>query len=166
MAKPAPPHAAALQFGSPQADVKYRDRPAVFGVAERRGQIALICVTRDNAPVFHDLPGGAIEPGESDGRALAREFVEETGLLVAGDKILAYADQYMVKSDGEPVNNRSVLMTATIEGFDPGQKIEDDHKLVWLEPDEALRIVRHDSHAWAIACWLRRRAREASERGA
>ncbi len=161
MPKPAP-----LQFGSPLPDMKYRDRPAVFGIAERRGQIALVCVTRDNTPVFHDLPGGAIEPGESEGRALAREFAEETGLLISGDKILAYADQYMVKSDGEPVNNRSVLMTATVEGFDPAQKIDEDHKLVWLDPDEALRIIRHDSHAWAIACWLRRRAREARERAA
>src|SRR6185437_8483008 len=125
--KPAP-----LQFGAPEPGVKHRDRPAVFGIAERAGQIALIRVTREGVPPFHDLPGGAIEPGESEGRALAREFGEETGLVVKGGEILDYADQYMVKSDGEPVNNRSVLMVAVIEGFDPSLKIEDDHKLAWL----------------------------------
>jgi len=159
--KPAP-----LQFGVPEPDTKHRDRPAVFGIAERAGQIALIRVTREGVPPFHDLPGGAIEPGESEGRALAREFGEETGLVVSGGEILAHADQYMVKSDGEPVNNRSVLMVAKIDGFDPSQKIEDDHKLVWFTPDEALRIVRHDSHAWAIAVWLRRTAKQAQGRAA
>jgi 8-oxo-dGTP diphosphatase len=156
MPKPVP-----LQFGAPEPGLKYRDRPAVFGIAERAGQIALIRVTREGVPPFHDLPGGAIEPGESEGRALAREFAEETGLVVSGGEILAYADQFMVKSDGEPVNNRSVLMIAKIDGFDPSQKIEDDHRLVWFAPEEALRIVRHDSHAWAVACWLRRAARQA-----
>jgi 8-oxo-dGTP diphosphatase len=157
---------ASLQFGVPEPGVKHRDRPAVFGVAERAGQIALIRVTREGVAPFHDLPGGAIEPGESESRALAREFAEETGLVVSGGEVLDYADQYMVKSDGEPVNNRSVLMTAMIEGFDPSLKIDEDHSLAWFAPEEALRIVRHDSHAWAIACWLRRAARQAKERAA
>ena len=159
--KPAP-----LQFGQPEPGVKHRDRPAVFGIAERSGQIAMIRVTREGMLPFHDLPGGAIEPGESESRALAREFGEETGLIVSGGEVLAHADQFMVKSDGEPVNNRSVLMVAVIEGFDPRQKIEDDHKLVWYAPDEALRMVRHDSHAWAIACWLRRAAKQAKGQAA
>ena len=157
---------AALQFGEPEPGVKHRDRPAVFGVAERAGQIALIRVTREGVEPFCDLPGGAIEPGESEGRALAREFAEETGLIVRAGETLDHADQFMVKSDGEPVNNRSVLMTAVIEGFDPSMKIEEDHKLVWFAPEEALRIVRHDSHAWAIACWLRRTARQAKGQAA
>ncbi|HEY4029106.1 MAG TPA: NUDIX domain-containing protein [Caulobacteraceae bacterium] len=159
--KPSP-----LQYGEPEPGVKYRDRPAVFGVAERAGQIALISVTREGMEPFHDLPGGAIEPGESEGRALAREFGEETGLVVRGGEVLDRVDQYMVKSDGEPVNNRSVLLVAHIEGFDPSLKIEDDHKLAWVAPEEALRIVRHDSHAWAIACWLRRTARQAKGQAA
>jgi 8-oxo-dGTP diphosphatase len=159
--KPAP-----LQFGVPEPDTKHRDRPAVFGIAERAGQIALIRVTREGVPPFHDLPGGAIEPGESESRALAREFGEETGLVVRGGEVLAHADQYMVKSDGEPVNNRSVLMVAVIEGFEAALKIEDDHKLTWVAPEEALRIVRHDSHAWAIACWLRRAGKQAKGQAA
>ncbi len=154
MPKPAP-----LQFGEPEPGVKYRDRPAVFAVCERRGQIALICVTREGLSPIYDLPGGAIEPGESEARALIRETVEETGLIVQPGEVLTRADQYMVKADGEPVNNRCVMMTALVQGFDPGQKIEEDHKLVWMDADEALRIARLDSQAWAIACWIRLRHR-------
>jgi 8-oxo-dGTP diphosphatase len=158
VAKPPAP----LQFGDPDPGIKYRDRPAVFGIAERSGQIALICVTREGVAPFYDLPGGAIEPGESESRALTREFSEETGLIVSGGEILACVDQFMVKSDGEPVNNRSTLMTVSIEGYDPGTKIEEDHKLAWLTPEEALRVLRLDSQAWAVACWLRRRETLAS----
>ena len=154
--KPAP-----LQFGAPEPGVKYRDRPAAFGIAEQGGKIAVIRITRLGVEPFYDLPGGAIEPGESESRALAREFIEETGLIVAGGEVLALADQYMVKSDGEPVNNRSVLMTAVVKDSDPDQKIEEDHQLEWMDPDQALRIIRHDSHAWAIACWIRRRQKPA-----
>jgi 8-oxo-dGTP diphosphatase len=152
----------ALQFGKAQPGVKHRDRPAVFGVVERRGQIALIRVTREGMAPFHDLPGGAIEPGESEARALAREIGEETGLIVRCGELLSRADQLMVKSDGEPVNNRCLLVSAVAEGLDPTLKIEDCHKLVWVPPEEALRMVRLDSHAWAIACWIRRQARQAA----
>jgi 8-oxo-dGTP diphosphatase len=155
--RPAP-----LQFGTPEPGVKYRDRDAVFAVVERRGQLALICVTRENLPPIYDLPGGAIEPGESDARALAREVIEETGLIVHAGEELGRADQYMVKADGEPVNNRCLLMTAVSDGYDASQKVEEDHKLVWFDPDEALRIIRLDSQAWAVALWIRRQARLAA----
>ena len=72
---------------------------------------------------------------------------------------LGCADQYMVKADGEPVNNRCLMMAAAAEGDDPSRKVEDDHRLVWFAPDEALRILRLDSQAWAVATWIRREAR-------
>ena len=147
-----------LQFGCPEPGVKYRDRPTVFGVAERQGKIALIRVPREGLPPIHDLPGGEVEPGESEGRALAREFAEETGLNVRIGEELTRADQYMFKSDGEPVNNRCILAVATIESYDPSQKIEEDRSLVWLDPLEALAILRLDSQVWAVACWIRRQA--------
>ena len=146
---------APLQFGQPDPDVKYRDRPAAFGVAERDGRIALARITREGEAPFCALPGGAIDPSESDTRALAREFGEEVGLAVRAGEVLTFADQYAYTGDGDAVNNRCVFFAAVIEGYDRLLKIEDTHELVWLEPDEALRAVRFDSHAWAIACWVR-----------
>jgi 8-oxo-dGTP diphosphatase len=69
--------------------------------------------------------------------------------------VLGRADQFVIKKDGRPVNNRSALMIVEVVGEDAGLKIEHDHQLVWLEPLEALRRIRHGSHAWAITCWLR-----------
>jgi ADP-ribose pyrophosphatase YjhB (NUDIX family) len=55
---------------------------AVGGIAVRDGRLLLI--KRGHAPSAGrwSLPGGRIEPGESEQDALAREFLEETGLVV------------------------------------------------------------------------------------
>ena len=146
---------APLQFGDPEPGVAYRDRPAAFGVVVRDGKIALVRVTLPDRPPFFDLPGGALEAGESPEQAMVREFGEETGLVVKAGAPLLRADQYLRKSDGEPVNNRSSVFRADLVGQNPSLKIEDDHELTWMAPDEALRRLRHDSHAWAVGRLLR-----------
>ena len=143
------------QFGKPEPGVSYRDRPAAFGVAPRDGRIAMVRVTTPGAAPWFDLPGGALDPGEDDAAALAREFGEESGLKVKAGRLITRADQFFRKSDGEAVNNRSGIYEAEIAGEDAALKIEDDHELVWFEPREAAVRLRHDSHAWAVLAWLR-----------
>ena len=143
------------QFGTPEPGRTHRDRPAAFGVALRQGRIALVRVTKPGSEPWFDLPGGAVDDGESEIEALVREFGEETGLKVRAGAEIGRADQYFIKTDGEAVNNRSGLYTAEWLGEDAALKIEPDHALEWLAPEEALKRLRHDSHAWAVAVWLR-----------
>lgn len=145
---------ALLQFGIKQPGKDYPDRPAAFGVLERQGAIALVHVAKTRGE-WWDLPGGALDPGEDDAAALVREFAEETGLTVRAGALLMRADQYLIKSDGQTANNRSGHYLATLIGEDASSKIEDDHTLEWWPPLEALKVLRHDSHAWAVACWMR-----------
>ena len=147
------------QFGQPHPVQESRDRPAAFGIAPRDGRIALVRVTYPDAPPFLDLPGGALDPGETAQEALIREFGEETGLKVLAEREIARADQYFLTKGDEPVNNRCIFFEARLAGEGPELKIEEDHELVWLEPDEAVRRLRHDAHAWGVAAWLRRRSR-------
>jgi 8-oxo-dGTP diphosphatase len=144
-----------LQFGVREPGLDYRDRPCAFGVAERDGLIALVQVRRPNEATYFDLPGGAVDERETEAEALAREFGEETGLRIRPLGLLTRADQYLLKSDGEPINNRSGLYRCAVEGEAPELKVEADHELVWAPAEEALRTLRHDSHAWAVACWVR-----------
>ena len=144
MVQPAP-----LQFGLAEPGVRYHDRPAAFGVLERDGKVALVRVTKAGMDPWLDLPGGALDPGESDDQAMVREFGEETGLVVRSAGLIGRADQYFRRDNGDPVNNRSALFRAEVTGEDPVLKIEDDHELMWLGPEEAVRRLRHDSHAWA-----------------
>jgi 8-oxo-dGTP diphosphatase len=144
----------APQFGRREPGLVYADRPAAFGVVEKDGRIALVKVEKPEG-VWRDLPGGAIEAGEDEAAAMVREFGEETGLVVRAEALLTLADQYFFKSEGAPVNNRSAIYRAVLEGEDAALKIEHDHTLEWWEPIEALKALRHDSHAWAVAAWMR-----------
>jgi 8-oxo-dGTP diphosphatase len=146
-----------LEFGRPDPARTYRDRPAAFGVAVRDGRVALVRVTKPGKPPWHDLPGGALDPGETEEQAVVREFGEETGLVVRPGPLLDRAVQYFLSED-EPYRNHGPLMVVEVVGEDASLKIEADHELVWIDPHEALRGLRHDSHAWALACWLRQSA--------
>src|SRR5579864_189430 len=146
------------QFGDPAPGRNYRDRPPAFGVLERDGQIALVRVEKPGHAPWLDLPGGALDPGETEAIALAREFGEETGLRVAAGEALGRADQYFINTDGEAFNNRQALFVARFETEVKALKIEADHTLTWLAPLAAIARLRHDSHAWAVSLYLRRRA--------
>lgn len=145
---------AALQFGRPDPGVAYKDRRTAFGLVFHDRKLACVRVTRD-AP-YHDLPGGAVDGGETEELALAREFLEETGMTIRPVERLAEAGQYFRKSDGAPVNNIGGVWIAEMLSLDPAAKVEADHELVWLHPHTALAELRHDAHAWAVATWLRR----------
>lgn len=142
------------QFGHREPGLSYADRPAAFGIVLQEGHIALVRVERPDG-TWRDLPGGALEPGEDDAAALVRELGEETGLVVRPGEPVARADQYFLKTDGAPVNNRQGVYRATAVGEDATLKIEADHTLEWWDPVEALKVLRQDSHAWAVAAWLR-----------
>ena len=145
-----------LQFGRAPDGATPRDRPAAFAVVVRDGKVAAAFITRSDG-TYTDLPGGALEDGEDDAAACVREFGEETGLVIRPLRLLGRASQFLRTVDGEQVNNRCALFEAECVGEDPALKIEADHALQWLYPHEALRVLRHDAHAWAVLAWMRAR---------
>lgn len=144
-----------LQFGVPAPGAVHTPRPAAFGIAELEGRIALVRVRPTAGGDWLDLPGGALDPGEDEATALVREFGEETGLRISVGAALIEFAQYFLKSDGQAVNNQGHVYAVSVTGEDPALKVEADHMLVWLDPAEALRGLRHDGHAWAVAKWMR-----------
>ena len=147
----------APQFGDPEPGRDYPDRPAAFAIVEQDGKIACVEVAwRIEGPEI-DLPGGGLDPGERGAHAAARECGEEAGLkIVASAEPFSCADHYFVNTEGKRNNTRGQFFEARLEGEAPELKIEDDHSLLWLEPLEAIRRLDRDSHAWAVAAWLRR----------
>ena len=76
--------------------------------------------------------------------------------VVVRDRKLATAFITRLRTvEGEQVNNRCALFEAKVTGEDASLKIEADHTLQWLDPAEALRVLRHDCHAWAVLAWMR-----------
>lgn len=145
------------QFGQPEPGRSYPDRPAAFGVIERDGMIAVARVTFPGGERL-DLPGGGIDPGETAPQAAVRECGEEVGLKVEIGASIARADHFFVNQDGKRHNTRGEFFEATVLAEAPELKIEHDHALEWMAPHEALAKLSRESHAWAMAIWLRRRA--------
>lgn len=144
-----------LQFGEPLPGRVHRERPAAFGIAVRDALVAVVRVRPEEGGDYIDLPGGAIDPGEDEVQALIREFGEETGLVVTAGQRITGIRQYFVLSSDEPVNNIAGVYWVEVTGADAALKIEADHELVWVEPADAIRRLRHDGHAWAVAKWMR-----------
>jgi len=149
------PHPDTAAFGVPEADETYIDRDAVYGVlADDQGHLAVVRIT-ENGQVWHDLPGGGVEAGETAHTALIREFAEETGLGIAvNQQSFARAVHLWRKPGIENVRNHAAYFSVTATGLQGG-KVEEDHHLVWLSPLTAITLMRHEAAAWAIARWIR-----------
>lgn len=146
----------ALQFGQTQPGLTYLERASVHGLCARgEAQIALAQIGA-KAPFEYDLPGGGVEATEEEAGALMREFLEETGLTVWPNRVIGRAGQFWVNR-GEPRNSLVTFYEVELSASD-SDPTEPDHALVWMNPLEALKKVRHEAHAWAILHWMRQRA--------
>jgi 8-oxo-dGTP diphosphatase len=146
------------QFGDPEHGRTYRDRPAAFAVVEHDGRIALVRVDERNGRFgILDLPGGGIDRGEGACEAATRETAEEAGLLVELEaEPFAFADHYFHPDPGRYVNTRGSFFAGRLVAEAPELKTETDHTLVWMAPADAVAALDRESHAWAVAAWLRR----------
>jgi 8-oxo-dGTP diphosphatase len=148
------------QFGQPPEGRDAPDRPAAFCVIERKGRIALVEVEWVGRGLLLHLPGGGLDDGESEAEAAIRECGEEAGLHVALDEPpFVRADHYFLHHDRVIRNTRGAFFAGRVVAEDPALKTETDHTLVWMDPHEAIVSLERESHAWAVAAWLRLRAR-------
>lgn len=134
-----------LEFGTRAVGVEYIVRPGAYAVVfDSSGRVA---VMRNSSGYY--LPGGGIEAGESEERALEREVLEECGCAVAIDRRLGVAIQYLVAAYEGAFAKRGTFFLArfTEQVCDP---IEDDHELVWLTAAEARERLEHASQWWAV----------------
>ena len=108
-----------------------------------------------NGPTFAQ----AIDDPDSE-LAKLEGSTKDDGLLVDLDaRPFVHADHFFRHNDGAIRNSRGAFFAGGRAGEDAALKIEDDHRLVWLDPHEAVVRLDRESHAWAVAAWLRLRAR-------
>jgi 8-oxo-dGTP diphosphatase len=62
-------------------------------VRDDQGRLLLIQRGHDPEAGRWSLPGGRVEPGESDAQALAREMLEETGLVVTPGPLIGAVER-------------------------------------------------------------------------
>lgn len=139
-------------FGVRSESERYIIRPSAYGLVEDgRGHLALV---RTPQGVF--LPGGGIEAGETPAQAVAREALEECGLVVRVGSWATCAVQFCYSgSEKTHFEKRCTFVDAVVEEVAPSGT-EADHELVWVAIDAASAIMSHESHGWAIAAWRSR----------
>lgn len=139
-------------FGEVPQGVPLRDRPSAYVVlANEDGAIAVV-----HAPNGTFLPGGGLDADESIDAAIHREVREECGLGVTLGAWRVHAvDRVHATLEGMAFAKRSTFVSATVAGT-LGAPIEHDHRLAWLSPQDAIAVLSHGGHRWAVRQWLLR----------
>ncbi|ESQ83076.1 hypothetical protein AEAC466_14530 [Asticcacaulis sp. AC466] len=145
------------QYGRYDAALTYKPRTGAYGILVRDGRVA--CARIGYGPYKYDLPGGAVDPGETPEQAVVREFGEETGLAVTVVRPVTDLMHYFIHDDGTPYNNHCYFFEMALTGEIPEAKCEADHELVWLEPLQVVTRLKNDGYAWAFVLWLRNQSK-------
>jgi 8-oxo-dGTP diphosphatase len=150
--QPAPENEPALpEFGTRLAGIDYIERPGVYAVIENNHKQVAIIRTRTG----HFLPGGGIEPGETEMEALQRELMEETGCQVSVSAEIGEAVEYIAaQAEGKYYRIYGKFYKVQIDSH-IREGLEEDHQLVWLCQEDAFNLLVRRSQAWAIQ-WMAR----------
>jgi L-amino acid N-acyltransferase YncA/8-oxo-dGTP pyrophosphatase MutT (NUDIX family) len=143
-----------LTFGEPRPDDAVTVRPCAYAVlrqahcGDHARRIALVRAREDIL-----LPGGGLDRGESHTEAVLREVAEECALGVTVTHCLGHAIQMVGGRGGRPVTEkRNCFFSAEIADALDRQP---EHEVLWLTPEDALRVATSPSHRWAITRWAR-----------
>jgi 8-oxo-dGTP diphosphatase len=142
------------EFGMHAPGAAYVLRPGGYAVLfSDDGDVAAV-----STPAGFALPGGGQNHGESPEEAAVREVEEECGLRVILGARIGVADELVFAADEQThYRKRCTFFLAEVVSR-PGVG-ERDHHLVWLSPRDALVMLLHESHRWAVAEACRRTRR-------
>jgi 8-oxo-dGTP diphosphatase len=104
-------------------------------IKDAAGRLLLIRRGHDPGAGLWSLPGGRIEPGETDEQAVAREVLEETGLRVACGPLVGTAQ--LPGLDGAVIDVRDYLATVTGGGLAAGDDAAD---VRWVTAADLARL--------------------------
>ena len=110
----------------------------------------LLLIKRGHAPGagLWSLPGGRIEPGETDAEALVREIREETGLAVEAGHLLGTVRR--PARDGDVFDIRDYTATVTGGTLQPGDDAADAR---WADAIELKSLPITEGLTETLASW-------------
>lgn len=97
-------------------------------VTDRRGRLLMIKRGHEPGAGLWSIPGGRIEPGETDTEALVREMFEETGLAVEVGRLIGRVQR--PGPNGTVIDIRDYAATVTGGTLRPGDDAADAR---WVE---------------------------------
>jgi len=120
------------------------------GAVVTDGQGRLLMIKRGHAPGagLWSVPGGRIEPGETDAEALAREMLEETGLTVQVGRLLGRVRRPGL--NGAVIDIRDYAATVTGGTLRPGDDAADAR---WVAAGDLHSLEMTDGLIEALTGW-------------
>ena len=120
------------------------------GAVIKDGQGRLLLIKRGHAPGagLWSLPGGRIEPGETDAEALVREMREETGLEIEAGQLIGTARR--PAQDGSVFDIRDYAATVIGGTLRPGDDAADAR---WVDASELAALPLTGGLAETLTGW-------------
>jgi 8-oxo-dGTP diphosphatase len=100
-------------------------------VTDGQGRLLMIKRGHDPGAGLWSIPGGRIEPGETDAEALVREMIEETGLTVEVGRLIGRVQRPGL--NGAVIDIRDYAVTVTGGTLRAGDDAADAR---WVAPGE------------------------------
>ena len=136
-------------FGERVAGESYVVRPSAYAlVPNTHGQLATVKTRRG-----WWFPGGGIEMGETAREAVVREVLEECAIAMRPSIQIGCAVQLVHSPTESTYFEKTSLFFAGVIEQVRSTAAERDHELIWLAPEEAARVLSHESHRWAVVRW-------------
>lgn len=121
-------------IGQVDASIQYADRPTVKVVIKNDNKVLII-----NKGL---LPGGGIDPGESDQEAITRELREELGVTVKDVQEIGTVVQYRNLLEKRYLINGYTAEIETTGGLtEPRDEGEAQFTIQWLTVEDAIAFV-------------------------
>ncbi len=114
---------------------------AVSAAIFRDGKVLLVRRARRPALGVYTLPGGVVEAGETLSEAVAREVLEETGLVIAPVTLAGHREVITRTNDGRAERHFVILCFAShwVSGDVVLNDELDDHRWMWPQDLEGLK---------------------------
>jgi len=100
-------------------------------IKDARGRLLLIKRGHEPGAGLWSLPGGRVEPGETDAEALVREMREETGLVVVAGRLLGSVRRPL--ANGDVLDIRDYAATIIGGALNPGDDAADAR---WVDAED------------------------------
>lgn len=133
-------------FGVEEPGRKYVERLGAYGFLRDAG--GLLALVRTPMGLF--LPGGGAEAGESLVAALHREILEEIGLAVVKEKLVAQAIQFHRSSYYQEYFKKvGSFYLIEVRALSP-VVLQKEHELEWHPVTEAASMLSQEFQRWAV----------------
>jgi len=117
-------------------------------ITDERGRLLLIRRGHDPGAGLWSLPGGRVEPGETDAEALVREMREETGLVVQAGRLLGSVRRPY--RDGDVIDIRDYVATVIGGTLNAGDDAAD---IRWVDEEDLARLPVTEGLAEILTSW-------------